>query len=161
MVTTRPPRQAPTAASCGPPTSAVVATDTTRCRWGAARHVRRHPWPGHHRLRRPAHPDPLPRRLERPYGSYFDGVADTLAAALPGDGYGTAVERVVVDRGEMTLFVRREHLLAIARALRDDPALRFEMCTGVSGFTSSPRQAVSCTRSTTCSPSPTTAACSR
>ncbi|MCB1238747.1 MAG: NADH-quinone oxidoreductase subunit C, partial [Tetrasphaera sp.] len=53
--------------------------------------------------------------------------------ALPGDGYGTAVERVVVDRGEMTLFVRREHLLAIARALRDDPALRFEMCTGVSG----------------------------
>ena len=57
------------------------------------------------------------------------------SAALVGGAasYDEAVERVVVDRGELTLFVRREHLLAVARALRDDPALRFEMCTGVSG----------------------------
>ena len=47
--------------------------------------------------------------------------------------FGRAVERVVVDRGEMTLFVAREHLLAVARALRDAPELRFEMCSGVSG----------------------------
>ena len=40
---------------------------------------------------------------------------------------------MVVDRGEMTLFVAREHLLAVARALRDDPDLRFELCLGVSG----------------------------
>jgi NADH-quinone oxidoreductase subunit C len=40
---------------------------------------------------------------------------------------------VVVDRGEMTIFVARKHLVAVARALRDDPSLRFDMCTGVSG----------------------------
>jgi NADH-quinone oxidoreductase subunit C len=33
----------------------------------------------------------------------------------------------------MTVFVAREHLVSVARALRDDPSLRFEMCTGVSG----------------------------
>ena len=77
----------------------------------------------------------FPGNAARPYGSYFDEIADTLAARL-GDGdtaYGEAVERVVVDRDELTLFVRREHLLAIARVLRDDPALRFEMCLSVSG----------------------------
>ncbi len=29
--------------------------------------------------------------------------------------------------------VSREHLLAVAQTLRDDPALRFELCLGVSG----------------------------
>ena len=29
--------------------------------------------------------------------------------------------------------MRREHLLAVARAMRDVPGLRFEMCSGVSG----------------------------
>ena len=33
----------------------------------------------------------------------------------------------------MTINVNREHLPAVARVLRDDPALRFEICTGVSG----------------------------
>ena len=47
--------------------------------------------------------------------------------------YAEAIERVVVDRGEMTFHVRREHLLAVAQVLRDDPALRFELCTGVCG----------------------------
>ncbi|MGL5828546.1 MAG: NADH-quinone oxidoreductase subunit C, partial [Angustibacter sp.] len=30
-------------------------------------------------------------------------------------------------------YVHREHLLAVARALRDEPELRFEVATGVSG----------------------------
>ncbi|MBK8729434.1 MAG: NADH-quinone oxidoreductase subunit C [Tetrasphaera sp.] len=111
-----------------------VATDTTPVQVGERRGMfgatRGQDTTGYGGLRTPIL---FPGASERPYGSYFDEVADTLAAALPGDGYGTAVERVVVDRGEMTFFVRREHLLAIARALRDDPALRFEMCTGVSG----------------------------
>jgi NADH-quinone oxidoreductase subunit C len=67
----------------------------------------------------------------RPYGSYFDDVADQLARAQP--DFGEAIERVVVDRGELTFYVRRTHLPAVARTLRDDPALRFELCTGVSG----------------------------
>ena len=77
----------------------------------------------------------FPGAAVRPYGGYFDEVADQLERALLGGSasYVEAVERVVVDRGEMTIFVRREHLRAVARALRDDPGLRFEMCTGVSG----------------------------
>ena len=77
----------------------------------------------------------FPAASQRPYGSYFDDIADNLERGLVGGAasFGEAVERVVVDRGELTLFVRREHLPAVARVLRDDPALRFEMCTGVSG----------------------------
>lgn len=67
----------------------------------------------------------------RPWGPEFDAVGDALGAALP--SFGAAVEKVVVDRGELTFFVRREHLVEVARALRDDPALRYEMCMGVSG----------------------------
>jgi NADH-quinone oxidoreductase subunit C len=67
----------------------------------------------------------------RPWGDEYDTVGDALEAALP--TFGAAVERVLVDRGELTLFVRREHLVEVARALRDDPALRYEMCMGVSG----------------------------
>ena len=76
----------------------------------------------------------FPGASVRPYGGYFDEIADRVEGGFGGSAsYAEAVERVVVDRGEMTLFVRREHLPAVARALRDDPALRFEMCTGVSG----------------------------
>nr|WP_091790196.1 NADH-quinone oxidoreductase subunit C [Pedococcus dokdonensis] len=77
----------------------------------------------------------FPGAAVRPYGGYFDEVADHLERGLGAGStsYGEAVERVVVDRGELTMFVRREHLPAVARALRDDPALRFEICTGVSG----------------------------
>ena len=71
----------------------------------------------------------------RPYGSYFDEVADQLEASLPtaGTSFGAAVEQVIVASGDLTLFVRREHLPAVAARLRDDPALRFELCLGVSG----------------------------
>jgi NADH-quinone oxidoreductase subunit C len=70
----------------------------------------------------------------RPYGSYFDDLADRLAEALAADGTaGDAIERVVVERGEMTLHVRPEHLTSVARVLRDEPSLAFEMCLGVSG----------------------------
>src|SRR6185369_17123189 len=70
----------------------------------------------------------------RPYGSYFDDVADELGRALEGAGFGfsDAIERVVADRGELTFYVRRERLPEVAAKFRDDPALRFELCTGVS-----------------------------
>jgi NADH-quinone oxidoreductase subunit C len=77
----------------------------------------------------------LPSPSPRPYGGWFDEVADALAVAL--DAAGTdpkaAIDYVVVDRGELTFAVRREHLLAVARALRDEPDLRFELFSGVSG----------------------------
>ncbi|BBY28835.1 NADH-quinone oxidoreductase subunit C [Mycolicibacterium sediminis] len=75
----------------------------------------------------------LPGSTPRPYGGYFDDVVDLLASALGDDVFATAVERVVVFRDELTLDVRREHLVTVARVLRDDPALRFELCLGVSG----------------------------
>ncbi len=73
----------------------------------------------------------LPGASSRPYGGWFDDAVDQLERAYP--GYGEAVEAVVVDRSEITFHVRREHLLEFVRALRDDLALRFEMCMGVSG----------------------------
>jgi NADH-quinone oxidoreductase subunit C len=78
-------------------------------------------------------PPPLPS--ERPYGSYFDDVADALGDALQESGlsFDDAVERVVVAYGELTFYVRRERLVEVARKLRDEPALAFELCLGVSG----------------------------
>lgn len=75
----------------------------------------------------------LPGSSPRPYGGYFDEVVDALIAGLGPDRFDAAVERVVVFRDELTLEVRREHLPTVAQALRDDPALRFELCLGVSG----------------------------
>ena len=75
----------------------------------------------------------LPGSSPRPYGGYFDDVVDALATVLGEDVFTAAVERVVVFRDELTLHVRREHLVAVAQALRDDAALRFELCLGVSG----------------------------
>ena len=66
---------------------------------------------------------------QRPYGGYFDDIADDLERAYP--EFSLAIERVVVDRGELTLHVKRERLVEVAMILRD--TLKFEMCMGVSG----------------------------
>ncbi|MFJ2114550.1 MULTISPECIES: NADH-quinone oxidoreductase subunit C [unclassified Streptomyces] len=80
----------------------------------------------------------LPGATPRPYGGpggVFDEIADELEGALEEQGLlpGNAIEKTVVDRAELTFHIAREHLLQVARTLRDDPALRFELCTGVSG----------------------------
>jgi NADH-quinone oxidoreductase subunit C len=75
----------------------------------------------------------LPGSSPRPYGGYFDAVVDRLIEVLGEDGFTAAVERVVVFRDELTLDVRRDQLVTVAKTLRDDPALRFELCLGVSG----------------------------
>ncbi|GAA0374177.1 NADH-quinone oxidoreductase subunit C [Acrocarpospora corrugata] len=61
----------------------------------------------------------------RPYGGYFDELVDALPEEL--------LERVVVDRGELTLHVVKDRLVETMQRLRDDPALRFELSLGVSG----------------------------
>jgi NADH-quinone oxidoreductase subunit C len=76
-------------------------------------------------------PVQLPGGTARPYGGWFDEAADRLADLVP--AYDQAVERVVVDRDEVTFHVHRDHLVGVVQAFRDDPALRFEMCMGVSG----------------------------
>ncbi|MFV9430030.1 NADH-quinone oxidoreductase subunit C [Rhodococcus aetherivorans] len=81
----------------------------------------------------------LPGSTERPYGGYLDDLVDTFANALDEHsggtdiGYADAVEKIVVDRHQLTAFVRREHLALVARTLRDHADLRFELCLGVSG----------------------------
>ena len=72
-----------------------------------------------------------PPAAERPYGGYFDDLVDALYEAYPQAA--EAIERVVIDRGELTLHLQREHLVGIAQALRDDENLRFELCSSVSG----------------------------
>lgn len=62
----------------------------------------------------------------RPYGGYFDELVDTL-------DFDDAIERAVVDRGELTLHVKRERLVEVLQKLRDEPALRFELSLGVTG----------------------------
>ncbi|WP_369200482.1 NADH-quinone oxidoreductase subunit C [Streptomyces sp. PU-14G] len=77
----------------------------------------------------------MPGGAVRPYGGWFDEVADELEGALEEQGLAPehALLNTVVDRGELTFHIAREHLPRVARTLRDDPALRFELCTGVSG----------------------------
>jgi NADH-quinone oxidoreductase subunit C len=68
---------------------------------------------------------------DRPFGGAFDSIADAIEAALP--NHAQAITGIVIDRDQMIIQVKREHLVEVAQALRDDAALRFEMCLGVSG----------------------------
>ncbi|WP_007025200.1 NADH-quinone oxidoreductase subunit C [Saccharomonospora iraqiensis] len=86
---------------------------------------------GYGGLRLPAYSPPP---AERPYGGWFDEFADEFFAALADNGIpAESILQVTVDRGEITFYVSREHLVAICRTLRDDSGLRFELCSSVSG----------------------------
>ena len=74
---------------------------------------------------------PVDASSPRPYGSWFDETVDALAEAYP--GFGDAVTRVVVDRGELTLHVRPERVAEVCRVLRDSPDHRFELLSSLSG----------------------------
>ncbi|CAO5175969.1 NADH-quinone oxidoreductase subunit C [Frankia sp. AiPs1] len=77
-------------------------------------------------------PVPVLESSQRPFGDAdADAVYDALERAFP--QLGEAVERVVHDRGELTLYVRREALTSLAQTLRDHPDLRFELLSSVSG----------------------------
>ncbi|GAA4917617.1 NADH-quinone oxidoreductase subunit C [Stackebrandtia albiflava] len=64
-----------------------------------------------------------------PYGGYFDEVVETLTDLVDPE----SVHAVVVDRGELTIHVDRDHIAQVCRAMRDDEGLRFELCNSVSG----------------------------
>lgn len=63
-----------------------------------------------------------------PYGEWYDEAVGIINEKVPG-----AIERVVVDRGGLTLQVRPASMLDLAWVLRDDARLRFEGCMSVSG----------------------------
>jgi len=72
---------------------------------------------------------------QRPFGGWFDEASDELELALADRGLPAtdAIEKVVIEHGEITYFVRREHLSTVMQTLRDEAALRFEYFSGVSG----------------------------
>ncbi len=74
----------------------------------------------------------MPGPSAKPYGGWFDSVVEILQELLE-DTADAAIEAVVVDRGELTLRVNRDHLVEVCRHLRNDQDLRFEICLGVSG----------------------------
>ena len=78
-------------------------------------------------------PGYVPAPAERPYGGWFDAFVDELGAALAERGITGVVDQITIDRGEITFYVARERLLDLCRTLRDDEALRFELCSSVSG----------------------------
>jgi NADH-quinone oxidoreductase subunit C len=67
----------------------------------------------------------------KPYGQWFDQATADLESAYP--EFSEAIERVVVHRGELTLYVRSESIIDVLTVLRNDPKLRFEMCASLSG----------------------------
>lgn len=77
----------------------------------------------------------MPAPTERPYGGWFDELADEIELALADRNLpvSSVIDKVVVDRDEITFFVLAEHIVEFARMLRDEPGLRFEMCLGVNG----------------------------
>lgn len=78
-------------------------------------------------------PTVMPAASEGPYGGWMDEVANALRSVTAEAGFADAIEKVVVHRGEITFFIRRENLLEVAKLLRDDEDLRFEFCAGVNG----------------------------
>lgn len=77
----------------------------------------------------------LPGETPRPYGGWFDNTVDILEELIEADGLKVeeVIEKVVVDRGELTIFIVRDHIARVAKYLRDDADLRFELCLGTNG----------------------------
>lgn len=71
---------------------------------------------------------------ERPFGDWFDEFADEFYAGLADNGVpAEAILQVTIDRGEITFYVSRQHLVSVCRTLRHDEGLRFELCSSISG----------------------------
>ncbi len=81
---------------------------------------------------------PVP--AERPFGGYFDEVADALAAAMAEQSIpASALQQTTVANGEITFYFSRDHLSALFWLLRDDPALRFELASSIAGVDYGPQ----------------------
>jgi NADH-quinone oxidoreductase subunit C len=77
----------------------------------------------------------------RPYGGYYDEIVDALDEELASyqqpDGelanLSDAIEKVVVDRGQLTLYIDSERIAQVCQAMRDGDSLRFELLSSLSG----------------------------
>ena len=77
----------------------------------------------------------LPGEASRPYGGWFDQFVDVLEELIAADGLTVSdvIEKVTIDRGQLGIFIAREHIKRVAQYLRDDADLRFELCLGTNG----------------------------
>lgn len=78
-----------------------------------------------HLVRLPARITPL----SRPFGGELDAICDRLFQLVPE----VADSPVTTFTDMPTIYIAREYVLPVMRALRDDSELRYEMCTSVSG----------------------------
>ncbi|MCU1589288.1 MAG: NADH-ubiquinone oxidoreductase chain [Frankiales bacterium] len=76
-------------------------------------------------------PAPADIGTPKPYGGWFDELVDTLEAVYP--GFADVVTKVVVHRDELTLHVSAARVAEVARVMRDDENLRFELLSNLSG----------------------------
>ena len=74
---------------------------------------------------------PADASTPRPFGGWYDEAVDALEEAYP--GFGDAITRVVVDRGELTLHVQPGAVADLCQHLRDSEDHRYELLLGVSG----------------------------
>ena len=76
----------------------------------------------------------VPAPSERPFGGYFDDVADELSAAMARRNIpAAAIYQTTVAHREITFYVAREHLTSLLWAFRDEALLRFELASSISG----------------------------
>ncbi|GAB2585882.1 hypothetical protein GCM10009593_26290 [Microlunatus antarcticus] len=89
----------------------------------------------------------FPGGTQQPFGGWWDEAYERMGAHFTSKGddplgppnggvaksTSDVIEKVVVHRGEITFHVVRGQLATLARHLRDDPHLRFELCSSVSG----------------------------
>jgi len=71
----------------------------------------------------------MPGASQPPFGEPFDAIYNRALEVVP-ELRGALV---LFDRGELTIYVPREHLLKTVAQFRDDAFLRFEVCMSVSG----------------------------
>lgn len=71
----------------------------------------------------------MPGTSEPPFDDAQDAVYSRAMEIIPG----LTGARVLYDRGELTIYVPREHLLETVKSFRDDAFLRFEVCVSVNG----------------------------
>ena len=72
-----------------------------------------------------------PQEAQRPYGGVFDDLVDAFRAAY--SDASSAITATVIDRGELTLHIEKSHIAKVCRTFRDDPSLRFELLSSISG----------------------------
>jgi NADH-quinone oxidoreductase subunit C len=79
-------------------------------------------------------PEHVAAPAERPYGGWFDEFTDQLLTAMRERSIpAESILQVTIDRGEITYYVAPAYLVRLTKMLRDDPSLRFELCSSVSG----------------------------